>query len=231
MSQKKKKTGGNPANKAWKDGTPLGDTIMDWCREMIRLGRPEHATIAGAVSAWVGSGNPGRIGINQCISACYQLQVLLGALGVTTVIVPVMLRIIDPKTTRILGTAGSLSPQWSSDFRTWTGHAVLFIPAQGRILDVTIGQALTHEPMKQRAPFLGRVTNVVQGSMGAAAVAGSVWQVERNGHIAEYQVLDKTHDPLSPPAVVQALETATSSFKNNVPDLARSISSLVDSRK
>lgn len=230
LSQKKKQTGGNPANKAWKDGTALGDAVMGWCNDLIRVGSDDHATIAGAVAAWVGSGNPGRKGINQCVSACYQLQILLGAMGVTTVILPVFLRIIDPNTAKVLGTAGSNSPVWSSDFKRWTGHAVVFIPAQGRVLDVTIGQALTHEPMKQRAPLLGKVTGAVQGNVGAATAAGSIWQVQRNGHIAEYQVLKQAHNPLSQPRVVQALQAATLDFKNKAPGLARGISRLVSSR-
>ncbi|WP_407792028.1 hypothetical protein ACR5MH_0210 (plasmid) [Streptomyces sp. L7] len=135
MSRKKKQTKGNPANRAWRDTTPLGAAIQEWSEKIVLKGDEEQATVAAAVGCWVGAGDPGRLGLNQCTNACYQIQLILGSLGVEAHIVPVAARILEKGTSRELATVGSDAPSWSDGFARWTGHAVLALPKQGRILD------------------------------------------------------------------------------------------------
>ncbi|WP_431030896.1 hypothetical protein [Plantibacter sp. RU18] len=231
MSKKRKRSGGNPAHRAHREGTLLGKAILQWSERILSAGDDDQATLAAALIGWVGSGDPGRLGLNQCVSACYQLQMVLEAVGVESRMVPVSLTVLDKVSQRELAVVGSDTPSWSDGVSRWSGHAVLYLPRQGRVLDPTIGQAFPTATLDERMPLIGRVSAVLHGTSEQATQTGTVWAVARHTHIASYRVLDPAYDPMMNPDVVNGLRSATSRLRKLLPQMVQLIDDMIQSRK
>lgn len=230
MTKKKKVTGGNPANRARKDGTGFEDAVMEWAKMFVLHGDNGQAKAAAAVATWVGASDPGRTGINQCVNACYQLQMVLDAVGVTSVLLPVTLKLLNPTSNKVLGSAGTTTPGWSDGYRFWSGHAVLYLPSQGRILDPTIGQAIPAGRASARIPLIGKVTEIIRGTPDQATQPGTRWAVARDGHVGEYQVLKPEYSPLVNEEVVKALQSSTSGLRDRLPRIVQATNAMLTAR-
>lgn len=228
MSKKKKATVGNPAKRAMKKGTALEEALLDWAETFVLHGDVGQAKAAAAVTAWVGASDPGRTGINQCVNACYQLHMVLDAVDVPSVIVPVTLQLLtQPRNGKLIGAAGSPAPAWSDGYRYWSGHAVLYLPTMGRILDPTIGQAIPTAKASDQIPLLGKV---MAGTPAQATQPGRPWYVGRAGHFAEYRVLDPHYSPLANYDVVKILQDSTAGLRDRLPHIVTSINAMLRAR-
>lgn len=228
MSRKKKTTGGNPANRAFKDATEVGREIQQWGEQRLQSNDSQQALIGAAVVAWVGSGDPGRLGLNQCLSACFQLQMILDTMGVESYIVPVTLRLLDPATQQEVARVGDDAPTLVSGVNGWTGHAVLYLPSHERMLDPTFGQAFSRSPAADRVPLMTRIVKTINGTVDQAPNAGNQWQVRTRGRIAHYQVLPSSANPMNQPEVVAALNTITSKLRQTLPEISTQIRRLIE---
>lgn len=226
MSRKKKRSRGNPANQVWRDGSTLGDAIMQWAVDAMfaAKGDPDRVAIFGAIAGWVGFGNPGKLGLGQCIQATYQLRLVLEAIGVESRMVPVTVRALDSSSGHVLAGIGSPRPEFAEGFSRWTGHVVLYLPGQGRIIDPTIGQAFSNRTKPWQMPLVGRVA---QASTSVDAdTPGAMWLVRRDHYTAEYTVLDPQYNPLAHDQLIEGLSSITQRLRDRLPAIVQRLRDL-----
>lgn len=229
MSKKKyvKGVSGHPGAQSF---TRLEQQFLRWAEGVVRTAPDDDAAMLGAsVVSWIGVGNPGRLGLTQCVAACYQLSQTLSAVGISSELVVVHARIKNEQNV-VVKSIGSDHPVLLPEANKWSGHCVLYIPEQGRILDPTIGQGFLEDAPDLQNPLIGRVVATLDGTPDDAVLAGTQWRLSRGPYMIQYEVLDDSFSPLHDRNLVAALDGELDRFRAKLPELAVDMRTLVDQR-
>lgn len=143
-------------------------------------------SLGKALVLWVELGDPERRGLQQCLNACYLMQMSLETDRVESQIIPVYVQLMGTRGDCI-GVVGAPGTGWAAD-GTWTGHCALWIPSLGGVLDPTIGQCpgLDGWGVETWQPLFAE---------GPQPMPGSAFRVNGRGYIADYSVLEPSTMP------------------------------------
>jgi hypothetical protein len=119
---------------------------------------------------------------NVCAQACLHLQDAATLLGIDSVITPVMVLVDEPGQCRAV--YGSTTPEWAGPI--FSGHCTLFMPGEGRMVDLTIRQLDGFQQLPY--PYIGRI--VYSSKSGRALPAGATLRVEVIDRFIEYHVVE-----------------------------------------
>lgn len=159
-----------------------GTLAVDWpgTLERARQNEPDFALLsllASFTQHWMRGHTA-----NVCVQACLHLQDAADLLGIGSVITPVMVLVDEPGRCRT--TYGSANPEWAG--AVFTGHCTLFMPVEGRMVDLTIRQFDGFQRLPY--PYIGRI--VYSSASGRALPAGARLRVEVIDRFIEYHVVE-----------------------------------------
>lgn len=159
-----------------------------WAQGFLAGSDRSLVPIVGAVATWVNIGRPETRGLQQCLNACFLIQMLLDTVDVDSVIVPARVEVSVPRG-ETLGVLGTTAPHWDAQ-GTWSGHCALWIPHLGLLLDATIGQCPGLDSWNVLAwqPLLSDCPTPMEGVQ---------FRLEGHGYTADYSVLNSSSMPNS----------------------------------
>lgn len=159
-----------------------GTLAVDWpgTLERARQNEPDFALLsllASFTQHWMRGHTA-----NVCAQACLHLQDAATLLGIDSVITPVMVLVDEPGQRRAV--YGSTTPEWAGP--VFSGHCTLFMPGEGRMVDLTIRQLDGFQQLPY--PYIGRV--VYSSKSGRELPAGAKLRVEVIDRFIEYHVVE-----------------------------------------